>query len=507
MFEEKSQAEYDPNSPSLGATTSADEDKNSRHEIDPATQYLRDHPEWADYDHFEANKVRQKIDWRIMPLMVVTNTIGAVDKIIVSNAALYGMIEDTHLVGQQYNWVVSIFYLGWLVAEYPANAILQKFPVGKTVGITVFGWGAVVMCLGAAENAAGLLVLRFLLGVLEAPSYPAFTIINTMWYKKAEQPLRMALALAGFASLIAGGVSYGIGNLHTSIAPWKLLFLVMGAFQLLWGLVLYIWLPDSPLKDNFLSRKEKYIALDRVRENMIGIENKELKWYQVREAFTDYKTYLLVLFVLSIHVPTGGVVAFGAQIVSGLGFSTLETMLLSIPTGVTLTLSSFMVAVPQLWFKNKRCLAMGLCCVVPIVCCTLLQHLPRENKVGRLMAYYFFYFFWGPYATAISLPMGNVSGHTKKLTVNASIFVAYCAANMIGPQVFFIREAPNYPTGYNTLLGFEVAAICCITAYAVGCFMENRRRDRKEGTNVSVGADEQFGDLTDYEKRGFRYLY
>ncbi|KAL6365181.1 hypothetical protein LRP88_01163 [Fusarium phalaenopsidis] len=483
MFVEKPQAGYNPHSPSLGATTSVDEDKSSRHELDPATQYLRDHPEWADYDHLEAKKVRKKIDWRIMPLMVVTNTIGAVDKIIVSNAALYEMIEDTHLVGQQYNWVVSIFYLGWLVAEYPANAILQKFPVGKTVGITVFGWGAVVMCLGAAQNAADLLVLRFLLGVLEAPSYPAFTIINAMWYKKAEQPLRMALALAGFA------IDCG----------WY-----------------------SPLKDNFLSGKDKCIALDRVRENMIGIENKELKWYHVREAFTDYKTYLLVLFVLSIHVPTGGVVAFGAQIVSGLGFSTLETMLLSIPTGATLTLSSFMVAVPQLWFKNKRCLAMGLCCIVPVVCCSLLQHLPRENKVGRLLAYYFFYFFWGPYATgrsiaimiapkltfiAISLPMGNVSGHTKKLTVNASIFVTYCAANMIGPQVFFIHEAPNYPTGYNTLLGFEVAAICCVTAYAVGCFLENKRRDRKEGTNVSVGADEQFGDLTDYEKRGFRYLY
>lgn len=79
MFDGKSEPEYDPNSPSLGATTSVDEDKNSRHEIDPATQYLRDHPEWTDYDHLEAKKVRQKIDWRIMPLMVVTNTIGAVD--------------------------------------------------------------------------------------------------------------------------------------------------------------------------------------------------------------------------------------------------------------------------------------------------------------------------------------------------------------------------------------------------------------------------------------------
>ncbi|KAJ4213708.1 hypothetical protein NW759_010704 [Fusarium solani] len=378
MFDEKSQAEYDPNSPSLGATTSADEDKRSRHELDLATQYLRDHQEWADYDHLEAKKVRQKIDWRIMPLMVVTNTIGAVDKIIVSNAALYGMIEDTRLVGQQYNWMVSIFYLGWLVAEYPANAILQKF---------------------------------------------------------------------------------------------------------------HIWLPDSPLKAYFLTGKDKYIALDRVRENMIGIENMELKWYQVREAFTDYKTYLLVLFVLSIHVPTGGVVAFGAQIVSGLGFTNrCDADLVEFHGGSS-------PAVVQ----EQEMLSDGALLHSPC-------HLPRENKVGRLLAYYFFYFFWGQYATAISLPMGDVSGHTKKLTVYASIFVAYCAANMVGPQVFFIHEAPNYPTGYNTLLGFEVAAICCITAYAVGCFLENKQRDR-EGTNVSVGADEQFRDLTDYERGGVRHLY
>ncbi|WAO90695.1 Hypothetical protein NCS54_00813200 [Fusarium falciforme] len=353
------------------------------------------------------------------------------------------------------------------------------------------------MCLGAAQDAAGLLVLRFLLGVLEAPSYPAFTIINSMWYKKAEQPLRMTLALTGFASLIAGDVSYGIGNLHTAIASWKLPFLVMGAFQLL--LVLYIWLPDSPLKDNFLTGKGRYISLDR-----------ELKWCQVREAFTDYKTYLLVLFVLSIHVPTGGVVAFGAQIVSGLGFSTLETMLLSISTGATLTLSSFMVAVPQLWFKNKRCLAMGLCCIVPVFCCSLLQHLPRENKVGRLLAYYFFYFFWGPYATGLSI----ATMIAPKLTFFTAIslpmdnhFRCILRRKYDRHPSLFIHEAPNYPTGYNTLLGLEVAAICCITAYTVGCFMENKQRDRKEGTNVSVGADEQFGDLTDYEKRGFRYLY
>ncbi|KAF4837641.1 putative transporter [Colletotrichum siamense] len=371
---------------------------------DQAAIFLREHEvEWANYEASEAKRVLRKIDWRLMPLIVGTTIIAAVDKILISNAALYGMNEDTHLVGQQYSWVGSIFYFGWLIAEYPANAVLQKLPVGKTVGTAVVAWGGCVMCLAAAQNAAGLMVLRFLMGVLESPLFPAVTILNTMWYKKSEQPVRMAITFTGFSSLVTGVVSYGIGHAKTGIASWRLLFLVIGGFTVFWGAILLVWLPDSPLADNFLTGKDKYIALDRVKDNM--------------------------------------------------------------------------------------------------------TELPHDNKVGRLMAYYFFYFFWGPYATALSLPMANVSGHTKKLTINATVFLAYCIANIVGPQIFIEREAPNYTTGYSAIMAFEVVAIACMVAYAVGCMIENRIRDRKEGTEVDVTVVDRLGDLTDYEKRGFRYVY
>ncbi|KAF4431480.1 Major facilitator superfamily domain general substrate transporter [Fusarium acutatum] len=433
---------------------------------DHAAAFLREHEhQWSDYEPSEAKGVLRRIDFRLMPLIIGTITIAAVDKILISNAALYGMTEDTHLMGQQYSWVGSIFYFGWLVAEYPANLVLQKMPVGKTVGVAVIGWGAIVMCLGAAQNAAGLMVLRFIMGVLEAPLFPAVTILNTMWYKKSEQPVRMAITFTAFSSLVTGIVSYGIGHVETGIASWRLLFLVVGGFTLIWGVILTIWLPDSPLGDSFMKGREKYIALDRVRDNMTGIENKEFKWYQVREAFTDYKTYLLFIFFLSMNVPTGGLVTFAAQIVSGLGYGRLETTLLGMPTGMMQSLAGLMVAIPQKWLHNKR------------------------------------------HNLALTLPMGNVSGHTKKLTVNATIFLAYCIANIIGPQVFRAAEAPHYPTGYNSILGFEVTAICALLAYAGGCIIENRKRDKAEGTDVSVRVEDQLGDLTDYEKKGFRYIY
>lgn len=103
--------------------------------------------------------------------------------------------------------------------------------------------------------------------------------------------------------------------------------------------------------------------------------------------------------------------------------------------------------------------------------------------------------------------MANVAGHTKKLTVNALIFMAYCTASIIGPQVFLQSEAPNYATGYNSIMGFELAAIGCLAVYGIGCWTENKRRDRLEGDMLDITLTDQLDDRTDKEKPGFRYVF
>jgi hypothetical protein len=58
---------------------------------------------------------------------------------------------------------------------------------------------------------------------------------------------------------------------------------------------MFIFLPDSPVTAKGLSLKERRVAVERLRENQTGIENKHLKPYQIRGAFTDYKLYLFFL--------------------------------------------------------------------------------------------------------------------------------------------------------------------------------------------------------------------
>ena len=58
---------------------------------------------------------------------------------------------------------------------------------------------------------------------------------------------------------------------------------------------MFILLPDSPVTAPGLTKRERRIAVERLRENQTGVENKHLKPYQVREAFMDYKLYMFFL--------------------------------------------------------------------------------------------------------------------------------------------------------------------------------------------------------------------
>lgn len=64
----------------------------------------------------------------------------------------------------------------------------------------MFGWGMSTMILGAVNNFAGLVVLRFLMGAFEAGLFPGIIYCLTFWYKQDERALRAAL-IVGCATL------------------------------------------------------------------------------------------------------------------------------------------------------------------------------------------------------------------------------------------------------------------------------------------------------------------
>lgn len=93
----------------------------------------------------------------------------------------------------------------------------------------------------------------------------------------------------GFGIALGGLLGYAIGNIKGSLPSWKYEFLIIGALCCIWGVVMFIFLPDSPVTAKGLSMKEKRLAVERLSSNQTGIENKHLKGYQVKEAVLDVK--------------------------------------------------------------------------------------------------------------------------------------------------------------------------------------------------------------------------
>lgn len=175
-----------------------------------------------------------------------------------------------------------------------------------------------------AKSFAQLAVLRVISGAAEACSDPAFMLITSMWYTRRQQPIRIGLwyTANGAGIAIGGLLGYGIGQIKGALASWKYEFLIIGALCAIWGIVITIFLPDSPVTTRYLSNREKWVAIERLRDNQTGVENKHLKWAQVWEALTDWKVWTFLLLGLSGNIPNGGISNFGTLIIQGFGFST-----------------------------------------------------------------------------------------------------------------------------------------------------------------------------------------
>lgn len=185
----------------------------------------------------------------------------------------------------------------------------------------MFLWGGVTVCTVAVNTYQGLLIQRFFLGFAEAGIAPAFSLITAMWYKRQEQPLRYAVwySSAGMGTLFGALILYAIGQIKGSLAPWRYQFMIIGSVSSLWGVALWFLLPDSPLTAYFLTTEQKVIAVERMRWEQIGIENKTIKMEQIKEAFKDPKTWFYVLMTFLCNFTNGAVTGFGSIIVKSFG--------------------------------------------------------------------------------------------------------------------------------------------------------------------------------------------
>ncbi|CAK7214110.1 hypothetical protein SCUCBS95973_002026, partial [Sporothrix curviconia] len=364
--------------------TSETEEKTRGVEHDDAADLFVGESTVFEYTEEEAKRVLWKLDlfccrWCYLSF---------IDKAVLSNASILGLLDDDHLVGQDYSWASAIFYFGYLIFQYPSSLCMQNF--------------------------ATLAVCRFFLGAFETCITPVMAIYVGQYWTRREQPLRaciwwMGAPLGGFT---ANGRAYSITSAAWGggkYSQWQVLFLIWGPITIAWGVVLLFALPNSPMKAWFLDQRERKVAVMRVIANHTGIENRDYRRYQVFEALKDIQCWVYFCLVL-------------LQCIVGSG----------------LLVSAYLAN----RFRNARIFVSLVSNVVALTGSLLAYCLPASDPHGRQGGICIMCACTVTYIMAMSMMSANMGCFTKKATCSAMFFLSREAPTYpTGFRAFFVSTA------------------------------------------------------------------
>ncbi|PGH23664.1 hypothetical protein AJ80_02270 [Polytolypa hystricis UAMH7299] len=456
-------------------------------------------------------RLLRRIDWHLMPLMCMVYSLNYLDKAVLTFAGVMGVQEDLNLKGDNFQWLGSIFHIGFLLWEYPSTLLLQRLPLAKYTGACILLWGLVTAALAGTKDFAGAAANRFLLGALESAVTPAFVLITSQWYTKYEQTTRTAIwfSFAGVGQIYGYFLAYGIliaeRKNALAIEPWKALTLITGILTMAFGAWFWWVIPDSQLNARWLKKEDRTLAVERVRVNQQGIGNKHFKMYQFKEALTDLTTWAFALYVCVAFIANGGLSIFYSQILVSLGYTPEKSFLVGTPIGVILAVGTLVLGVLGDRFGERLLLSM-IPQSIAIIGMTLIVALPPTYKVVRLVGFYTLGSTVGPLMIMIGMLGTNFAGTTKKTTVAALFIISMSVGSIIGPQVFRPQYAPEY----------VLPKICVIVCWSL-CLVDvgflrwyyRRRNQKKAEARAAPGyfkvPNQEFLDLTDKENPEFTY--
>jgi MFS family permease len=271
---------------------------------DGAAKFLEtSHNVDTSFTYEEERAVLKRIDLRVLPLLLGAYFFQQLDKSSLSYVSIFGLQKDAKLVGKQYSWLGSILYLAQLIMQPLAAFILVKLPTGKVIAGAVLLWGSSLALMSACTDFPSLLGLRFVLGSFEAMIAPACVATTTMWWRRSEQTLRTAYwnAMNGVTFVVGSLITYGLGHIESgTMYKYQIIFLFCGLLTVIYGFVVLMFMPDSPMSAKYLTDRERVLATERLRANQMGVQSGIWKWDQVLETFLDLKTWCWFVIIVAI---------------------------------------------------------------------------------------------------------------------------------------------------------------------------------------------------------------
>ncbi|KAI1472231.1 putative MFS transporter [Daldinia caldariorum] len=448
-------------------------------------------------------RVRRKIDRRLIPLVMGLYLVAFLDRSNIGNAETAGMSKDLGFDDAQYQWLLTIFYVPYIVFEWAA-LMWKAVPPHIWATSCVLVWGIASSLQAAAFNWSGLMACRFFLAMAEAGFGPGVPYLLSFFYKRHELGVRCGIFLsaAPLATTFAGALAYGITSGHPAhIANWRLLFIVEGIPSVLVAFLAYMYMPDSADTAKFLTEEEKQVAKIRAIQQT-GTEGVErvghINFKDVFMSLTDIKTWIPPLMYFSCNVSFSSLPVFLPSILQNMGFTAINAQGLSAPPYFL----SFMVCILTTWIADKTrqrgLMIIGLSLVAGI------GYILLVSCKSVAVRYFGVFLAAAGVFPAISniLPwtLNNQGSDSKRGAGIALLNIIGQCGPLLGTRIFPASDGPYYIKGMGVCAGFMFFnAFLALTlrtylSWENKKFEKNDEAARQAGTNAkanSIGVENE----------------
>lgn len=157
----------------------------------------------------------------------------------------------------------SVFGISYVALQIPGGWLLDKYGSRLVYGCALIGWSIVTMFQGTiylyASPLIVLVVLRLLMGAIEAPAFPANSRLSVQWFPNKERGFVTAVYQA--AQYISLGIITPLMTIILHNLSWHYVFYYIGAIGVVLGIFWLVKVRD-PLAHKSINQQE----IDYIRD-------------------------------------------------------------------------------------------------------------------------------------------------------------------------------------------------------------------------------------------------
>jgi len=200
----------------------------------------------------------------------ITYSLAYLDRANFGFASAAGINQDLGISKGLASLIGALFFLGYFFFQIPGAIYAERRSVKKLVFWSLILWGGCASLTGIVSNIPSLMVIRFLLGVVEAAVMPAMLIFISNWFTKRERSRANTFLILGnpvtvlWMSVVSGYLVHSFG--------WRHMFIAEGAPAIIRAVCWWFIVQDKPAEVSWLTQQQKDDLAETLRAEQAAIK-------------------------------------------------------------------------------------------------------------------------------------------------------------------------------------------------------------------------------------------